>query len=181
MPGSLAEQGVIQSIGHGFLGEYADPGVQRFDGKDGVLVFRQSTTGGAAYVPWTNPLPDYAARWGAERQMMHDALICLAGGLTFLETRGKVRSVKGIGNAINDGATSAGLTGKTAHGLRKARLSMIAESGGSAHAIMAWGGHKTLDEVQHYTTSAAMKVLASGTRTERNGVNRAENAVNRQK
>lgn len=149
-------------------------------GKDGVLVFRQSKTGGAAYVPWTNPLPDYAAGWLEDRQMMHEAIACLSGGLTFLEARGKVRSVKGIGNVINDGARAAGLSEKTAHGLRKARLSMIAECGGSAHAIMAWGGHKTLYEAQHYTTSAAMKNLVSGTRTERNEVNRTQIPVNRQ-
>ncbi|MDO5605817.1 MAG: hypothetical protein Q4G25_11730 [Paracoccus sp. (in: a-proteobacteria)] len=86
--------------------------------------------------------------------------------------------MKGIRNTINDAAVSAGPTRKTAHGLRKARLSMIAEAGGTAHAIMAWDGHKTLDEVQHYTTSAAMKALASGTGTERNGVNQPESAAN---
>lgn len=150
-------------------------------GSDGILTFRQSKTGGPAYVPWTAPLPDYAAGWADDRQMMHDALQCLSGGLTFLEARGRPRSIKGLGNVINDGARDAGLTNRTAHGLRKARLSMIAECGGPAHAIMAWGGHKTLDEVQHYTASATMKSLVSGTRTERNDVNRPENAVNHRK
>ena len=55
---------------------------------------------------------------------------------------------------------------------------MIAEGGGSAHAIMAWGGHKTLDEVQHYTTSAAMRGLVSGTEQDQNAVNMPNNAVN---
>lgn len=128
----------------------------------GVLVFRQSKTGGHAHVPWTAALPDYAASWSADRQMMHEALQCLAGGLTFLEANGRVRSVKGLGNTINEAARGAGLEDRTAHGLRKARLSLIAEHGGTAHAIMAWGGHKSLNEVQHYTTSATMRGLVTG-------------------
>lgn len=65
-----------------------------------------------------------------------------------------------------------GLTDKTAHGLRKYRLTTIAEAGGSAHAIMAWGGHKSLDEVAHYTRAAEMKRLISGTEQKQNGVSR---------
>ncbi len=147
-------------------------------GRDGVLTFRQSKTGGDAHVPWTSPLPDWAADWTVDRQMMHDALACLYGGLTFLEAHGRVRSVKGLGNVINDGARDAGLTGRTAHGLRKARLSLIAECGGSAHAIMAWGGHKSMDEVQHYTASASLKSLLVGTEQEQNAVNVLQNPVN---
>lgn len=132
-------------------------------GKDGVLVYRQSKTRNPAHVPWTAPLPDFATSWAADRQIMHDALDCLKGGLTFLQTgHGTVRSVKGLGNVINEGAREAKLTDRTAHGLRKARLAKIAESGGSSHAIMAWGGHVTLDEVEHYTREAAIKRLVMG-------------------
>lgn len=141
-------------------------------GKDGVLVYRQSKTRNPAHVPWTAPLPDFASSWIADRQMMHDALACLKGGLTFLQTgRGTVRSVKGLGNVINDGARAAELTDRTAHGLRKARLAKIAENGGTSHAIMAWGGHVTLDEVEHYTREAAIKRLVVGEEQEQNAVN----------
>lgn len=131
-------------------------------GKDGVLTFRQSKTGGLAYVPWTSPLPAYAEAWGEEREQMKAALQCLSGGMTFLETHGQARSIKGLGNLIAQSAREAGLVNRTAHGLRKSRLTMIAECRGTAHSIMAWGGHKTLDEVEEYTRSAAMKLLVVG-------------------
>lgn len=131
-------------------------------GSDGVLSFRQGKTGGMAFVPWSSPLPLFAKGWDSERYGVKSALECLSGGFTFLEARGRVRSIKGIGNVINDGARAAGLKNRTAHGLRKSRLTMIAEAGGSAHAIMAWGGHKTLAEVEEYTRSAAMKRLILG-------------------
>lgn len=152
-------------------------GRQHID-RDGVLVYRQSKTRNPAHVPWTAPLPDYADGWTKDRDTMHESLDCLSGGLTFLEAHGRVRSVKGLGNVINDGARDAGLTDRTAHGLRKARLSMIAEAGGSSHAIMAWGGHVTLDEVENYTRSAALKRLVLGAEREQNAVNVPLMAVN---
>lgn len=135
---------------------------------DGVLSFRQVKTGGMAYVPWTSPLPPWASIWAQERDGVHLALECLSGGFTFLEAHGRVRSVKGLGNVINNAARDAGLKKRTAHGLRKARLTMIAEAGGTAHAIMAWGGHSSMTEVQRYTRAAERKrlILGNGTSTE---------------
>lgn len=137
---------------------------------DGVLVFRQVKTAGIAYVPWTCPLPPYAAGWSKERATVHEALRCLSGDFTFLAVHGRVRSVKGLGSVISDGARAAGLSERTAHGLRKSRLTMIAEAGGSAHAIMAWGGHKSLSEAQRYTDSASKKRLVLGPEQEQNAV-----------
>jgi integrase len=126
----------------------------------GVLVFRQSKTGGLAYVPWSAPLPAWAEGFEADRAEMR---ACLQPGVfTFLETGGRVRSVKGLSNLVARGARGAGLDRLTAHGLRKARLTRIAEAGGSAHAIMAWGGHATLKEAQAYATSAQIRGLVIG-------------------
>ncbi|MBW7057433.1 hypothetical protein KY389_12140, partial [Paracoccus bogoriensis] len=62
-------------------------------------------------------------------------------------------------------------------------LTMIAENGGSAHAIMAWGGHKTLAEAQRYTQAAALKRLGfgNGTGPERSkpGPDSCKPAINR--
>jgi integrase len=66
-----------------------------------------------------------------------------------------------LGKLIATAARAAKIE-KTAHGLRKSRLSAIAESGGSAHAIMAWGGHQTLAEAERYTRSADRKRLVMG-------------------
>ena len=83
----------------------------------------------------------------------------------------------------DDAAHEAELTGRTAHGLRKTRLTIIAENGGSAHAIMAWGGHKTLAEAQRYTQAAALKRLGfgNGTGPERSkpGPDSCKPAINR--
>lgn len=148
-------------------------------GADGLLTFRQSKTGGRAYVPWSSALPDFARAWSAEREGVHAAIACLAGGLTFLQAQGgRARSVKGLGGVISAAAVAAGLDGRTAHGLRKSRLTMIAEAGGSAHAIMAWGGHKTLAEAQRYTSEAQIKRLVLGTERIQNEVNLP---VNREK
>lgn len=130
-------------------------------GSDGILSFRQSKTDGMAYVPWTNPLPDYAEEWEEEREGVKAALSRLEGGTTFLHVAGKPRSIKGLGNLIANAARDAGLIDRTAHGLRKARLTAIAEAGGSTHAIMAWGGHASLAEAEHYTKAAQMKRLVS--------------------
>lgn len=129
-------------------------------GADGLLTFRQSKTGGPAHVPWTSPLPEWAAGWEEDRAILHQ---CLRGcrGFTYLETQGKVRSVKGLGNIIVDGAGAAGFK-KTAHGLRATRLTLIAEAGGSAHAIMAWGGHVSLSEAEKYTTKVDRKRVLQG-------------------
>lgn len=144
-------------------------------GKDGILTFVQSKTGGAANVPWTAALPEFASSWAKERDGVHLALECLTGNFTFLATStGKVRSHKGLSNLIAASAIEAGLANCTAHRLRKARLTDIAEAGGTAHAIMAWGGHKTLQEVEEYTRAAQMKRLISGPGTERNVVSRAD-------
>lgn len=132
---------------------------------DGILSFRQVKTGGLAYVPWTSNLPPWASSWRSERDRVHEALACLGGGFTFLEAQGRVRSVKGLGNVISDAARAAGLVKRTAHGLRKSRLTMIAEAGGTAHAIMAWGGHSSLSEVERYTRAAERRRLIIGHET----------------
>ncbi|MDO5621823.1 MAG: tyrosine-type recombinase/integrase [Paracoccus sp. (in: a-proteobacteria)] len=148
-------------------------GRQHID-RDGILTFRQSKTGGPAYIPWTAPLPAWAEAWADERRQMIEALQCLTGGLTFLHTaQNRPRTPQGLSRIISLAARAAGLTDRTAHGLRKARLTMIAEAGGSAHAIMAWGGHASLTEAQHYTQTADAKRLVTGAEQEQNSVSPA--------
>ena len=101
-------------------------------------------------------------------------------GFTLLETSlGKARTVKGLSNLITAAAAAAGIHGKTPHGLRKYRLSAIAESGGSAHAIMAWGGHASLSEAEAYTRSASRKAVVIGVEQEQNAVNDLKNTSKR--
>lgn len=139
----------------------------------GFLVFRQSKTGHEALVPWTSALPDWAAHMEADREALHQSLD--GRGFTFLEVGGRCRSAKGLSNLISAAAEKAGITGKTAHGLRATRLTLIAEAGGSAHAIMSWGGHRTLSEAEQYTREADRRRVLSGTERKPNPVNLSVN------
>lgn len=133
-------------------------------GRDGILAFRQQKTGGHAYVPWSCPLPDYAMGLDADRQLMHAALACLAGHMTFLPTRtGRPRSVKAISNDVSADARAAGLVNRSAHGLRKSRAIALAEAGATAHQIGAWTGHESLAEITHYTRAVDRRRAVMGT------------------
>jgi integrase len=82
--------------------------------------------------------------------------------LAFLVTeRGEPFTAAGFGNWFRDQCDAAGITDLSAHGLRKAGATRLV--GATDHEIMAWGGWKTLREVQRYTAAA----IASGSRCER--------------
>jgi len=81
--------------------------------------------------------------------------------LTFLVTEhGKPFTPAGFGNYFRDQCDLAGLSNLSAHGLRKAGATRLAEVGATDHEIMAWGGWTTLKEVQRYTRAANRKRLA---------------------
>jgi integrase/recombinase XerD len=124
--------------------------------RGGVLTYRQAKTGGEAHVPWDGPLPVFAESMAGDRDLMHAALAALGtAGLLILPTQdGQRRTAKGLGNTVNDAARAAGLAGRTAHGLRKARLVALAEARATTHQIAAWGGHSSLSEIEHYTRAA---------------------------
>lgn len=146
-------------------------------GADGILTFVQSKTGGKSYVPWSCPLPEWASDFEPDRD---ELLKCLRPGtFTLLETTaGRARSHKGLSNLISAGAKDAHLSGLTAHGLRKSRLTAIAESGGSASAIMSWGGHKSLSEAEAYVATANRKSLLIGTEQKQKSANTPTKSAN---
>ena len=148
----------------------------RLVGSDGLLTLTQNKTNNPAYVPWTSPLPDWGHGLAEDRAAL---MACLPKGVfTYLETAGgKPRSKKGLSNVISAAARKAGIEKRSAHGLRKSRLTILAEFGASVHVIMAWGGHKTLSEAQEYIKSANMKKVLIGTEQDRNMVNPVEPGV----
>ncbi|MCW5694558.1 MAG: tyrosine-type recombinase/integrase [Pseudolabrys sp.] len=84
-----------------------------------------------------------------------------SGHLTFLATEyGRPFTVAGFGNWFRDRCNEAGLPHCTAHGLRKATATRLAERGATAHQIMAVTGHKTLQEAERYTRAARQAQLA---------------------
>jgi integrase len=85
----------------------------------------------------------------------------LTGHSTFLVTEyGKPFSPAGFGNRFREWCNQAGLPHCSAHGLRKAAATRLAECGASPHEIMAITGHRTLEEVERYTRAAQKSGLA---------------------
>ncbi|GAA5073684.1 tyrosine-type recombinase/integrase [Roseibacterium beibuensis] len=120
-------------------------------GRDGVLSFTQGKTGQPAFVPWTCPLPAWAAHMEPDRQTCLAAIAHMRGDLTFLSTaQGRPRSDKAAGQVVSQAARAIDLP-LSLHGLRKARAVALAEAGASPSRIGAWTGHATLTEIAHYT------------------------------
>lgn len=82
--------------------------------------------------------------------------------LTFLTMdSGKPFTSQRFGNWFRQQCDLAGIPiGYAAHGLRKASATRLAESGGTNTEIMAWGGWKSITEVQRYTRAADRQVAA---------------------
>jgi integrase/recombinase XerD len=83
--------------------------------------------------------------------------------LTFIVTAyGKPRSKFGLGTDFAKWATDAGLPGHCRlHGLKKAGMTRLANSGNTAHELMSISGHKTIEEVKRYTEEFNRRMLAS--------------------
>jgi integrase/recombinase XerD len=81
--------------------------------------------------------------------------------LTFLVTQySRPFTPNGFGNAFKTWCKEAGLAHCSAHGLRKATATRLAEGGATAHEIMSITGHRTLEEVERYTRTARQAKLA---------------------
>jgi integrase len=81
--------------------------------------------------------------------------------MTFVTTEhGKPFSPAGFGNWFKDCCREAGLPHCSAHGLRKAAATRLANAGCSAEMIKAITGHRTLTEVSRYTRAANQQRLA---------------------
>jgi len=117
--------------------------------RNGVLSLRQSKTGAQVDLP---VLPELQA-----------ALDLAPIGMTFLVTgRGIPFTPDGFGFWFRQCCTEAGLKGLSAHGLRKAAATRLAEHGATAHELMAVFGWATLREAERYTRAANRKALAHG-------------------
>jgi integrase len=95
------------------------------------------------------------------------------GNLTFIVTTGgKPRSRFGLGNDFAGWAKEAGLPDRCRlHGPKKAGMRRAAEDGATAHELMAHSGHRTLSEVQRYTTAVNNRKLAVSLSAKRRGKN----------
>jgi integrase len=118
--------------------------------RNGRLHVRQQKTGASLRLPIF-----------PELQAAIDAMPSAGRHLTFLVTStGKPFSPDFFTNWFRSVCNEAGLSGFSAHGLRKANLTRLAQAGCSVHEIAAWSGHKTLAEIAHYTRSVEQEALA---------------------
>ena len=133
---------------------------------DGWLNFTQKKTGGSVSVPLDRTVPDFCDP--TDLASLHQAISSQAKHMTFIVTSYDAsRSHKGASQWFARTARTAGITGKTAHGLRKSRSISLAENGATTHQIGAWTGHESLAEVAHYTKNASKKRLLEGPKQER--------------
>ncbi len=83
------------------------------------------------------------------------------GALTFLETaHGAPYTAEGFGNAMRKWCDAAGLRHCSAHGLRKAMASLLAEKGATEYQVAAILGDSSPQEAAKYTRKASQKRLA---------------------
>ena len=116
--------------------------------RSGVLHVRQNKTGAALNIPVGSDLA--AALAGTPREH-----------LTFLTTeKGEPFTAGGFGGWFRTVCDEAGLTGLSAHGLRKATCRRLAEAGCTEKEIAAISGHASLNEVARYTKAASQTLLA---------------------
>ncbi|PWE32743.1 hypothetical protein DDZ14_08325 [Maritimibacter sp. 55A14] len=139
----------------------------------GWLCYRQVKTGGDVAVPLFRSLPAVAAGMEADQAMLHAALAARQHRhLVWMVTDyGKPRSRKGASSWFSAAARAAGITGRSAHGLRKSRSIALAESGATAHQLGAWLGHESLKEIEHYARRADRRRILSGPEQEQNSSN----------
>ena len=141
----------------------------------GWLGFDRQKTGHAATVP-VGHLPRWAQPMADDHQRFLEALP--RDGMLWLPTRqGRSRSVKALSQMVARAAREAGHDG-TAHGLRKARASAIAASGGTPSQIGAWLGDTSLGMAAHYTRQADRRAIL-GAEQEQNSGNRVVEFPNR--
>lgn len=99
--------------------------------------------------------------------------------LTFLMTeRGAPFTAAGFGNWFREQCNLAGLPQCSAHGLRKAAATRLANAGCSTDQIKAITGHRSLSEVARYTRAADQVRLARQAMDIQLGAEREQNLSN---
>lgn len=122
--------------------------------RNGELTFTQVK--GRSRKPVTLTLPILP-----ELQRIIDATPTAQQHLTFLINElGNPFTANGFGNRFRKWCDAAGLPHCSAHGLRKATGTRLAELGATEHQIMAVLGHSTTKEANRYTRKARQAGLA---------------------
>lgn len=116
--------------------------------RDGYIHLAQQKTGAKLRIPVLAPL---SQSLDAHRSNA-SVLVATGGGAPY--------TAAGFGNWFREACRSAGITDRSAHGLRKLAATRLADAGCSESQIKAITGHKTAKEVERYTQARDQKLLA---------------------
>lgn len=117
--------------------------------REGVLSLKQQKTGAQIDIPM---LPELQTAIDTMPSSDH---------LTYLVTEaGAPFTAAGFGGWFRERCDEAGLRHCTAHGLRKAAATRLANAGATEHQLMAWFGWTSIREAERYTRHANRKRLA---------------------
>jgi integrase/recombinase XerD len=121
--------------------------------KDGRFKYRQGKNEDRAPIDIDIPVHAVLAASIAACKITH---------MTFLVTAfGKPFTTNGFGNKFKDWCRQADLPHCSAHGVRKATATALAENEATPHQIGAITGHTSLKEIERYTKAAAKKKMAT--------------------
>lgn len=128
--------------------------------RNGWITYTRKKTGTEATAPFVTPGPD----WFEATDDLAKCIEAAPRALTYLcKTNGAPRSAKGAASWFSRACTSAGLPDLSAHGIRKGRAAIFKENGASQEQRMAILGHETKEEALHYSKSADLQKIISGT------------------
>ena len=128
--------------------------------KDGAITFTQWKNRRRKPITLTLPLSDELQAVLAALPQDRETFLVSDRGQPFASTAA-------FGNRFRDWCRTAGLTDRSAHGLRKYFAAKLAERGASDREIMSMTGHRTSKEVDRYTSSASQKLLARSAQSRR--------------
>lgn len=128
--------------------------------KDGWLSYTRQKSGSTATCPWTASAPT----WFEGSTDLRRCLQIAPKGITFLLTsHTRPKSAKAAAQWFSRACTDAELPSHSAHGIRKGRAAMFKENAASADQHMAILGHETESEAMHYSKSADLRKIITGT------------------
>lgn len=132
-------------------------------GRDGWLTYTQGKTDAVVHIPVRVAAPAYSEPDGQEMLLAAIEARPTRHAVFMVTAFGKARSIKAASAWFASAARTAGINGKSAHGLRKRRANVLSENGASAKQTAAWLGHESLAMVQHYSRGADLRKTIMGT------------------
>ena len=118
--------------------------------RGGQIVYRRGKTGQEVDLPI---LPELAVEIG---RLPPDQMMLLAHG-----SRGKGYTPESLGNWFKDRCAEAGLPHCSAHGLRKAGATRLAEVGATEFEVMSFLGHRSAKVASRYVAAANRATMAA--------------------